>query len=189
MNKPYQPPFTITSAIIGLISTISEKLGRLAVLEDEASLRLRRVNRIRTIQGSLAIEGNTLSEAQITAILDGKRVSAPPKEVQEARNAIRAYEQVSAWQPADEQHLLRAHQILMADLIDDAGQYRSGNVGVMSGDTVIHMAPPSRRLPGLMGDLLDWLNSTDQHPLISSSVFHYEFMSRDGRYFATAGRR
>ena len=175
MNKPYQPPFTITSAIIGLISTISEKLGRLAVLEDEASLRLRRVNRIRTIQGSLAIEGNTLSEAQITAILDGKRVSAPPKEVQEARNAIRAYEQVSGWQPADEQHLLRAHQILMADLIDDAGQYRSGNVGVMSGDTVIHMAPPSRRLPGLMGDLLDWLNSTDQHPLISSSVFHYEF--------------
>ncbi|MBV1961501.1 MAG: Fic family protein, partial [Immundisolibacteraceae bacterium] len=151
MNKPYQPPFTITSAIIGLISTISEKLGRLAVLEDEASLRLRRVNRIRTIQGSLAIEGNTLSEAQITAILDGKRVSAPPKEVQEARNAIRAYEQVSGWQPADEQHLLRAHQILMADLIDDAGQYRSGNVGVMSGDTVIHMAPPSRRLPGLMG--------------------------------------
>ena len=175
MNKPYQPPFTITSAIIGLISTISEKLGRLAVLEDEASLRLRRVNRIRTIQGSLAIEGNTLSEAQITAILDGKRVSAPPKEVQEARNAIKAYEQVSGWQPADEQHLLRAHQILMADLIDDAGQYRSGNVGVMSGDTVIHMAPPSRRLPGLMGDLLSWLNSTDQHPLISSTVFHYEF--------------
>jgi Fic family protein len=91
MAKRYQPPYTITSAIIRLISNISEQLGRLSVQADDNNLRLRRINRIRTIQGSLAIEGNTLSEAQITAILDGKRVMAPPKDIQEARNAIKAY--------------------------------------------------------------------------------------------------
>ena len=115
MNTPYQPPYTITPIIIRLISEISENLGRLSVLEDEKTLRLRRINRIRTIQGSLAIEGNTLSEEQITAILEGKRVIAPPKEVQEARNAIKAYEQFERWQPANEQHLLKVHQLLMVD--------------------------------------------------------------------------
>ena len=99
MSKRYQPPYTITPTIIRLISAISEQLGRLSVLEDEKSVRLRRINRIRTIQGSLAIEGNTLSEEQITAILDGKRVIAPPREIQEARNAINAYEQFEGWQP------------------------------------------------------------------------------------------
>lgn len=96
MTKPYRPPYTITPKIIRLISEASEQLGRLTALfdieEGEKNLKLRRINRIRTIQGSLAIEGNTLSEEQITAILDGKRVIAPPKEIQEARNAIKAYE-------------------------------------------------------------------------------------------------
>jgi len=175
MSKSYQPPYTITPAIIRLISKISEQLGRLSVLEDEKNLRLRRINRIRTIQGSLAIEGNTLSEAQITAILEGKRVIAPPKDIQEARNAIKAYEQFESWQPANEKHLLQAHQVLMAGLIDDAGRYRKGNVGVMNGDVVVHMAPPANRVRKLMGDLFSWLFVTDQHPLITSSVFHYEF--------------
>ena len=175
MAKGYQPPYTITPAIIRLISSISEQLGRLSVLEDEKNLRLRRINRIRTIQGSLAIEGNNLSEAQISAILDGKRVIAPPKDIQEARNAIKAYEQFENWQPANEKQLLMAHQVLMAGLIDDAGRYRHGNVGVMAGDVVVHMAPPANRVTKLMGDLFSWLATTDQNPLITSSVFHYEF--------------
>lgn len=175
MTKSYQPPYTITPTIIRLISDISEQLGRLSVLEDEKNLRLRRINRIRTIQGSLAIEGNTLSEAQITAILDGKRVMAPPKDIQEARNAIKAYEQFESWQPTNEKHLLQAHQVLMAGLIDDAGRYRKGNVGVMNGEVVVHMAPLANRVKKLMGDLLKWLATSDQHPLITSSVFHYEF--------------
>jgi Fic family protein len=175
MAKSYQPPYTVTPAIIRLISGISEQLGRLSVLEDEKNLRLRRINRIRTIQGSLAIEGNTLSEEQITAILEGKRVIAPPKEVQEARNAIKAYEQFESWQPANEKQLLQAHQVLMAGLIDDAGRYRKGNVGVMNGEAVVHMAPPASRVKKLMGDLFSWLAASDQHPLITSSVFHYEF--------------
>lgn len=175
MAKNYQPPYTITPAIISLISNISEQLGRLSMLEDEKNLRLRRINRIRTIQGSLAIEGNTLSEAQITAILEGKRVIAPPKDIQEARNAIKAYEQFEGWQPSNEKQLLQAHQLLLMGLIDDAGRYRSGNVGVMNGDVVVHMAPPAGRVKKLMGDLLSWLAASDQHPLITSSVFHYEF--------------
>ncbi|MFK0571655.1 Fic family protein [Endozoicomonas sp.] len=179
MTKTSQPPYTISPGIIRLISDISEQLGGLAALsgdgKDETSLRLRRINRIRTIQGSLAIEGNTLSEEQITAILEGKRVIAPPGEIQEVRNAIKAYEQFESWQPGSEKHLLKAHQVLMAGLIDDAGHYRRGNVRVMNGETVVHMAPPANRVKSLMSDLFGWLSVTDQHSLITSSVFHYEF--------------
>lgn len=172
----YQPPYTITSAIIRLVAEISETIGRLSALTDTIkALRLRRINRIRTIRGSLAIEGNTLSEEQITAILDGKRVIAPPREIQEVRNAISAYELFEKWRPAAEKELLQAHRILMAGLIDEAGLYRSGGVGVLAGGQVIHMAPPANRVPKLMHDLLRWLGTSDQHPLINSSVFHYEF--------------
>ena len=172
----YQPPYTITSKVIHLIAQISENIGRLTVLEEiQDSLKLRKANRIRTIQGSLAIEGNTLSTEQITAILNGKTVIAPPKEVQEVRNAIKAYEAFQQWQPGQEVDLLQAHQILMTGLIDEVGQYRHGGVGVMSGDQVVHMAPPANQVPRLMIDLLDWLNDSEIHPLIQSSVFHYEF--------------
>ena len=172
----YQPPYKISSKIIYLISQISEALGRLTVLAQiQDELKLRKANRIRTIQGSLAIEGNTLSEEQITAILNGKPVIAQPKEIQEVRNAIKAYEQFQQWQPADEQDLLKAHQVLMAGLIDEVGQYRQGGVGVMSGDQVVHLAPPASQVVRLMNDLLQWLEQSDEHPLITSSVFHYEF--------------
>lgn len=172
----YQPPYTITSEILNRVAAISEAIGRLTVLTDQArTLRLRRINRIRTIHGSLAIEGNTLSEAQITAILEGKRVIAPPREVQEVKNALAAYDRFDTWKPSSEKDLLEAHQILMAGLIDEAGLYRHGGVGVMAGQQVIHMAPPADRVPHLMADLFGWLTVTDAHPLIASSVFHYEF--------------
>ncbi|MFZ5798110.1 MAG: Fic family protein [Thermodesulfobacteriota bacterium] len=172
----YQPPYTITSAILNLVAEISEKLGRLTALADSGkALQLRRINRIRTIQGSLAIEGNTLSEEQITAILDGKRVLAPPREIQEVRNAIAAYDRLGLWGPGEEAELLEAHRILMAGLLDKAGVYRRGGVGVMAGGQVIHMAPPADRVPALMHDLFRWLAQSDEHPLITSSVFHYEF--------------
>jgi Fic family protein len=172
----YQPPYTITSKIIDLISQISESIGRLTVLaEIQDNLKLRKANRIRTIQGSLAIEGNTLSKEQITAILNGKPVIASPKEVQEVRNAIKAYEEFQQWQSTDESDLLKAHQFLMTGLIDEIGQYRHGGVGVMSGDQVVHMAPPANQVTRLMSELLQWLAQSDVHPLIQSSVFHYEF--------------
>jgi Fic family protein len=172
----YQPPYTITPEILNRVAAISETIGRLAVLTDQAkALRLRRINRIRTIHGSLAIEGNTLSEAQITAILEGKRVIAPPREVQEVKNALAAYDRFDTWKPETEKDLLEAHRMLMSGLIDEAGSYRRGGVGVMAGQQVIHMAPPADRVPRLMADLFGWLAATDAHPLIASSVFHYEF--------------
>lgn len=172
----YQPPYSITSSIVSLVADISERIGYLAALESEArTLYLRRINRIRTIQGSLAIEGNTLSQEQITAILEGKRVIAPPREIQEVRNAIKAYDFFQQWHSASEKDLLAAHEMLMTGLLDTPGRYRSGGVGVMAGQTVVHLAPPANRVPLLMGDLLSWVEATKEHPLIASSVFHYEF--------------
>lgn len=172
----YQPPFSLTSEILTLVADIAEQVGQLSAREELShNLRLRRLNRIRTIQGSLAIEGNTLTEEQITAILDGKRVLAPPRDIQEAQNAIQAYENLQQWQPHKEQDLLAAHSVLMKVLLDDFGQYRRGGVGVMAGDKVIHMAPPANRVAELMRELLVWLGETTLHPLISSCVFHYEF--------------
>lgn len=176
MPSTYHPPHTITPTIVNLISQISEVVGRLTVLTDNSKeLRLRRINRVRTIRGSLAIEGNNLSEEQITAILDGKRVIAPPREIQEVRNAIAAYERFGSWSVDRESDLLEAHSVLMSGLIDEAGVYRHSGVGVIAEERVIHMAPPAKRVSILMQDLFGWLATTDDHPLIASSVFHYEF--------------
>jgi len=172
----YQPPFTITPEILNRVAAISEIVGRMTVISDQArALQLRRINQVRTIHGSLAIEGNTLSEAQITAIIEGKRVIAPPREVQEVKNALAVYSIFETLKSHSERDLLKAHRVLMTDLIDDAGRYRVGGVGVMAGKKVIHMAPPAGRVSQLMGNLLSWLATTDMHPLISSSIFHYEF--------------
>lgn len=172
----YTPPFTLNNKILSLVASISEQLGRLsATVNSGQSLLLRKVNRVRTIQGSLAIEGNQLSEDQITAILEGKRVIAPAREVQEASNALSVYEQLDSFQFADESALLSAHKTLMLGLIDSAGQYRSTGVGVIKNSKVIHMAPPANLVAKLMGDLFAWLQASDDHPLIKSCVFHYEF--------------
>jgi Fic family protein len=171
----YAPPYTLTEHGVAQVARIGEKVGRLSALSQSQALRLRRANRIRTIQGSLAIEGNTLTEEQITAVLEGKPVIAPPAEVQEVRNALQAYDQMSAWEPARETDLLDAHRTLMAGLIDAPGAYRTRAAGVMGKQGVIHVPPPSDRVPYQTRDLLSWLTSTEAHPLVASSVFHYEF--------------
>ena len=175
-NHPYQPPFTLTPAIVNLVSEISEGIGRLsAEPSSPLELRLRRINRIRSIQSSLAIEGNTLTEEQITALLEGKRVLAPPREIQEARNAIAAYDSLPRWKPGAPDDLLDAHGMLMHGLLQEAGAYRRRRVGVMAGDRVIHMAPPAKQVPGLMYALHEWVRICGHHPLVVGSVFHYEF--------------
>ncbi|MCP4992446.1 MAG: Fic family protein, partial [Gammaproteobacteria bacterium] len=172
----YQPLYKLTDAILSLVAQISEVMGRFSEWSlDEMALRLRRINRIRTVTGSLAIEGNTLSETQISAILEGKQVVAPAREIAEARNALDSYAQIENMNPLEEGDLLAAHQMMMAGLIETVGSYRSGGVGVMSGETVIHMAPPASQVPRLMSDLFAWIKKTDIHPLLSSSIFHYEF--------------
>lgn len=168
----YKPPYKITPKIINLVSKISEAVGSFYAQEE---LRLHRINRIKTIQGSLAIEGNSLTTDQITAILDGKPVIAPINEIQEIRNAIKAYELLNELNPNSLDDLLKAHLTMEAGLIDDAGHFRSGGVGVASGEEIIHYAPPAERVPLLMKELLEWLNNTEEHPLIKSCVFHYEF--------------
>ncbi len=175
MNR-YQPPYSITANILNAVAEISELLGRWSVSnQGELSPQLRRKNRIRTIQASLAIEHNSLSLEQVTAILEGKPVLGLPREIQEVRNAFAAYEQLPHWQATDGEHLLAAHERLMLGLIDNAGQWRSGGVGVFREQELVHMAPPATQIPRLMNDLLGWLATTDIHPLIASCVFHYEF--------------
>lgn len=171
----YRPPFSVTASVVGLVAEIAERVGRVSALpESESMLRLRRINRIRAIQGTLAIEGSGLTTSQITAILDGRRVLAPPREIQEARNALAAYDCLSDWTPSREVDLLQAHGRLMEALMDAPGRYRSGGVGVMAGDAVVHVAPPAHQVPGLMAELLGWLERGEDHPLIASSVLHYE---------------
>ncbi len=170
-----QPPYTITPDMLPRVEAIGEAIGRAEAAGVAQDLRLRRINRIRTIHGSLAIEGNILSEEQISTILDGKQVAAPLRDIQEVRNAIKAYEQFERWNPASEADLLNAHRILMAGLLDAPGRYRHGRVVVMGRGRIHHVGPPADRVPGLMTGLLAWLSSTGEHPLVASSVFHYEF--------------
>ncbi len=141
MSKTYQPPYSITPNIVNLVAKISEAVGRLTMsIDNTQDLRLRRANRIQTIHGSLAIEGNTLSESQITAILNGKPVIAPPREIQEVKNAIAAYDKLPVWHPEAEAHMLNAHDVLMSGILDEVGSYRKGGVGVMADQCAIHMA-------------------------------------------------
>ena len=153
-----------------------------------------RVNRIKTIHGTLAIEGNTLSTEQVTAVLEGKPVVAPINEVQEVRNALKAYELLDTLDPCKVDDLLKAHATMEAGLIDEIGCFRKGGAGVVSGKTVIHYAPDAERVPFLVNDMFEWLRTTDEHPLIASCVFHYEFEfihpfadgnSRTGRLWQT----
>lgn len=174
--KRYQPPLTLTPQMLALVAEISEQLGWLTAQRSEAlTPQLRRGNRIRTIQASLAIENNTLSVEQVTAVLDGKRVLGLPREIQEVRNAFAAYDAMPGWQPQRQADLLAAHGLLMQGLIDDAGRYRQGGVGIYREGRLLHMAPPASRVASLMQDLLRWLGASDWHPLIASCVFHYEF--------------
>ena len=172
----YKPPFTVSPKAIYLIASISSQLERYAIkMEQGDTLRLRRANRIKTIHSSLAIEGNTLSEGEVKAVLEGKTVVAPIKEIQEVRNAIKTYELYPKLDPFSLQDLLLAHGTMMAGLVDEAGMFRKGGVGVFDGDKPVHIAPPADRVRDLMNDLFVWLENADDHLLIRSCVFHYEF--------------
>lgn len=171
----YHPPYTITPGILNLVAEAGELMGRWTGQAEQSSPRLRKENRIRTIQASLAIEHNSLSTEQVTAIMEGKRVLAPVKEIQEVRNAILAYEKLPDWQSYQLNDLLAAHRLVMTGLVDVPGQLRRGDVGIYREHRLIHLAPPAKQLARLVDDLLAWLQNTDIHPLIASSIFHYEF--------------
>ena len=176
MKSSYKPPFSISPKSINLIADIAAQIERYAIrMEQEDGLLLRKNNRIKTIHGSLAIEGNTLSESLITDIIEGKPVVAPLREIQEVKNAIKTYDAFSSLNPFRVDDLLKAHGLMMEALVDDAGHFRRSGVGVFSGSKPVHVAPPAANVPHLMNDLFDWLKKSEDHLLIKSCVFHYEF--------------
>jgi Fic family protein len=168
----YTPPFEITPKIINLISEISERIGEINIKKD---LKLRKVSKIKTLTGTLKIEGIEADEKKVTAILEGKRVLATQREIAEIKGAVRLYENIDKFDYKNEKDLLKAHKILMRDILTNAGEYRKTNVGVGNQKEITHIAPPASNVPELMKDLFTWLNTTDLHPLIVSSIFHYEF--------------
>lgn len=171
---PYTPPLTLTSRLIDLISRISEALGRWEAAGGGISPRLRRENRIRTIHSSLAIEANTLSLGQVTAIIDGKKVRGLPREIKEVQNAYACYELLDSLKAASVPDFLKAHGTLMRGLVNGAGAFRLGGVGIYKGSKLVHMAPPADRVPYLVKDLFQWLKKADLHPLLAAAVVHYE---------------
>lgn len=183
-----KPPYQITTEILKLITSISEKLGELnAALLSRPSTQLRKQNKIKTIHASLQIEGNTLTEEQITALLENKKVIGPKKDIAEVLNAIKVYENLENFKAISEKSYLKAHQQLLENLVENAGQYRKKNVGIVKGSKLEHFAPPSEKVPFLMKDLFNYLKNDEELVLIKSCVFHYEmefihpFLDGNGR--------
>lgn len=174
--KSKKPPFTITNAMIDRIAEIAELVGRLSTSQLSSSPTLRRANRIRTIHGSLAIEQNTLTLEQVTAVLEGKQVLAPPKDIAEVKNAYEIYERLDELDPYSVDDLLSAHGVMTRGLLDESGVFRTRPVGVVDGEGhVLHFGTLPQYVPGLVAELLDWVKASDVHMLIRSCVFHYEF--------------
>ncbi len=172
---PYKPPYKITKKILSLVTQISEAVAGAAIVEIQNSPQLRKQNRIKTITGTLAIEGNTLGLEQVSAIVEGKPVRGTQKEIAEVRGAIKAYEALAQYRVHSIDDLLDAHKKMTEEILSDAGHFRRAGMGVHKDDKVVHVAPQADRVRLLIKDLLDWLQHTDDHPLICSCVFHYEF--------------
>ena len=171
-----KPPFEITNDIINFVAEISELVGHVVSTKGLSSNPvLRRTNRIRTIYGSLAIEQNTLSLEQVTAVLNGKKVLAPPKDIEEVKNAYEIYEMMDSLNPYSIEDLLNAHAVMTRGLVDESGCFRSGPVGVVDKQgNILHFGTLPDYVPGLVYELLDWTRDADYHMLIKSCVFHYE---------------
>lgn len=169
------PPYDLTPKILKLISSISQKIGVVnSNYLSRPSPQLRKQNRIKTIQSSLQIEGNTLTTEQITALIENKIVIGPQKDILEVLNAIKVYEKLNQYNFLSENNFLKAHQKLMSGLITDKGKYRKQGVGIVKGTKVEHIAPPFRNVPYLMKDLFKYLKDSEELILIKSCVFHYE---------------
>jgi Fic family protein len=183
-----KPPYEITPRILKLVSSISEKIGEAnANYLSRPSPQLRRHNKIKTIHSSLKIEGNILTQEQVTALIDNKRVVGPKKDILEVINAIKVYDFLSEYDPFSSKSFLKVHKQLMAGLIEDAGKYRQLGVGIFQGSRVAHVAPPAENVPHLMNDLFRYIKITEELTIIKSCVFHYEmefihpFMDGNGR--------
>lgn len=171
-----KPPFEITNTILDEIAEIAELVGQVnASLGLSSNPTLRRTNRIRTIYSSLAIEQNTLSLEQVTAVLSGKRIIAPPKDIAEVKNAYEIYELMDSLDPYSVDDLLKAHGVMTRGLVEESGCFRSRPVGVVDKQgNILHFGTLPDYVPELVAELLDWVRDSDFHILIKSCVFHYE---------------
>ena len=173
----YKPaPFQLTDTALADLAVITEKIGKLSAGVTKNAPSLHRANRIRTIQGSLAIEQNTLTLEQVTAVLDGKRVLAPPREIAEVKNAYEIYEHLHLLNPYSTDDLLSAHGVMMRGLVHDAGEFRTRPVGVVDADgNILHVGTLPQYVPSLVADLLDWVRDSTLPMPVRSCIFHYEF--------------
>ena len=170
-----KPPYDITPKILELVASISRKIGEInASFLDKPSPQLRKENKVKTIHHSLKIEGNTLTEDQITALIENKKVLGPQKDINEVINAIEVYNRLKAFNFKSEKSFLEAHRLLMKGLVSEAGSYRKQSVGIAKGSKLEHMAPPYENVPFLMKDLFDYAKDPNELTLIKSCVFHYE---------------
>lgn len=177
--KQTQSPFTISNAMLRMVAEIAEKAGRISGYHSfESKPHLRRNNRIRSIHSSLAIEANSLSLDEVRSVISGKTVIGPQKEIQEVKNAYQAYEELGTFDPYALEELKRLHGVMTRLTVQESGVFRSHNEGVFSGNRCIFMAPPPQFVPSQMEALFAWMNAEREnvHPLILSSVFHYEFV-------------
>ena len=175
----YKPPFTITNEILSYVSSISEKIGRITAISSlETKPYLRKNNRIKSIHSSLKIEANSLSLGQVRDVINGRLVLGEQKEIQEVKNAYAAYESLSEINPYSIKDLKKFHGMMTKYLVEEYGEFRHGEEGVFNGDECIFMAPPAQFVPQLMDELFEWMKKSRNsvHPLIMSSVFHYEFV-------------
>lgn len=172
-----KPPFEITNEILDAVAEIAELIGQITATQGlSANPTLRRTNRIRTIYSSLAIEQNTLTLDQVTAVLNGKRVLAPPRDIAEVKNAYEIYEMMDSLDPFSVDDLLKSHSVMTKDLVEESGCFRSGPVGVVDKNgNVLHIGTLPAYVPKLVYELFDWVENSDIHILIKSCVFHYEF--------------
>jgi len=170
-----KPPYELNTKILKYIALISEKIGEVnANFLNRPSPTLRKKNKIKTIQSSLRIEGNTLSESQITDIIENKRVIGTQKEILEVKNALSVYDQLNQFKSTSVKSFLKAHGLLMENLVEKPGKLRNQNVGAFKGTEVTHMAPTANRVPELIDNIFNYLKESDEPELIKSCVFHYE---------------
>jgi Fic family protein len=169
------PPFSITEKITNLATQIAENIGKIQGFgEYSKNLHLRKANRIRSIHSSTAIEGNSLSLEQVTDIIKGKRIIGNPREIREVKNIYDAYEEMLKFNPFNTEDFLLAHRIMTADLVGESGKFRSDNVGVFSGKKVVHLGAKPEFISQLIENLFEWAKKSDIHPLIKSSIIHFE---------------
>lgn len=169
------PVYTVSPKALDLVAKIAETVGELQGSGEYArNLRLRRINRLRSIQSSLAIENNSLSLDEVTDIISGKMVLGAPTEIQEVKNAYAAYEHLLEYDPYNVNDFLKAHAYMTGGIVANAGHFRSKGVGVYAGDQLVHAGAKADFVPSLMTDLLEWAHTSDLHPLIKSSIVHFE---------------